>query len=622
MRLPSTAGTTASVIFIKNNKYYIGHVGDSRIVIARENPSTRNWISHDLTVDHKPDSDEELRRIEDSGGKVRPKAGVYRVVWQRPVLRANIEIKSSEYRFPIPEELVSHYVEVPFLAIGRSLGDFWSYNPKTEKYVVSPEPDVYSEPVDLNDKGIILASDGLWNVMHSALAVRILQQFSRRDLDLSDELRGYQDIDNYYNLTYNLGENSAQALVDVAYQMWEWRKLKSDNITAIVVRFNDESVKAVIRNDSEVCTECFCRTSPQGIVNRSFLESLEKPLQITRTSKTYYEPIQFGKLPDLVGHMDYKGRAKMLYSPSFYNIRLPPSITRLEAPKNYQRLSQSNYRIIIASHTKKLRILIAHVTDDPVDLCEKKTRINSNKKVVSDSSCQATQPLHDFGQPWHALMSKCTGVKGDFYDSDDDGLLPRKVEISRLLDPFDRNEISEVAKNLYGDYPDFVICDSPISPPSQSNEDCSKSPNYSPKTTSQPKDIEYERHPLVFYTKKRCLAMSDDENRVSSAIKTRNQSSINSKELYEPSKMKSPSYSTMKLRSRKSCDSHEPTLRSFNCTHPLLAIPKTNHKIIRRTKSWQSRASDKVRKIRRFTSSASIFLRRSSRKTACKTKKR
>ena len=34
--LPSTAGTTASVVIIRNNKMYIGHVGDSAVVIGKQ----------------------------------------------------------------------------------------------------------------------------------------------------------------------------------------------------------------------------------------------------------------------------------------------------------------------------------------------------------------------------------------------------------------------------------------------------------------------------------------------------------------------------------------------------------------------------------------------------------
>lgn len=36
---PSTAGTTASVCFIKRGKLFIGHVGDSGIILGQEDPT-------------------------------------------------------------------------------------------------------------------------------------------------------------------------------------------------------------------------------------------------------------------------------------------------------------------------------------------------------------------------------------------------------------------------------------------------------------------------------------------------------------------------------------------------------------------------------------------------------
>ena len=36
--LPSTAGTTASIGFIKRGKLFVGHVGDSGIVLGEEDP--------------------------------------------------------------------------------------------------------------------------------------------------------------------------------------------------------------------------------------------------------------------------------------------------------------------------------------------------------------------------------------------------------------------------------------------------------------------------------------------------------------------------------------------------------------------------------------------------------
>jgi len=61
--LPSTSGTTASVAFVRRGKLYIGHVGDSGIVMGYEDPETGFWRAKPLTKDHKPESPAESARI-------------------------------------------------------------------------------------------------------------------------------------------------------------------------------------------------------------------------------------------------------------------------------------------------------------------------------------------------------------------------------------------------------------------------------------------------------------------------------------------------------------------------------------------------------------------------------
>ena len=111
---PSTAGTTASVAFVKRGKLFIGHCGDSGIVLGEETgPKSASWKARPLTTDHKPESDEELARIEQAGGKVINKSGVPRVVWYRPRGGPDVPITRS-----------THMDEVPFLAVARALGKY------------------------------------------------------------------------------------------------------------------------------------------------------------------------------------------------------------------------------------------------------------------------------------------------------------------------------------------------------------------------------------------------------------------------------------------------------------------------------------------------------------------
>lgn len=58
------SGTTAIVALLKKDKLLVANVGDSRCVLCR------NGVAIDMSVDHKPDDNIELKRIQNAGGKV------------------------------------------------------------------------------------------------------------------------------------------------------------------------------------------------------------------------------------------------------------------------------------------------------------------------------------------------------------------------------------------------------------------------------------------------------------------------------------------------------------------------------------------------------------------------
>jgi protein phosphatase 1D len=162
----STAGTTASVCFIKRGKIFVGHCGDSGIILGQEDPKhPGQWRAKPLTVDHKPEAEEELRRITDAGGKVVVKSGVPRVVWKRP--------KDRSHSGPIRRSTAID--EIPFLAVARALGDLWSYNAADDVFVVSPDPDLFVYEIDvLRDRCLVLATDGAWNVLTAEDAIDVV----------------------------------------------------------------------------------------------------------------------------------------------------------------------------------------------------------------------------------------------------------------------------------------------------------------------------------------------------------------------------------------------------------------------------------------------------------------
>jgi len=109
-----------------------------------------------LTQDHKPDREDEVERIEKIGGRV--ECGEHTGY----IARVN-----------------------GTLAVSRSIGD---YNLKSEKNFVSGEPEISEISLCPDDNFIIIASDGLWDVMDSEDAVHIVRDNSNNPSDVGDIL--------------------------------------------------------------------------------------------------------------------------------------------------------------------------------------------------------------------------------------------------------------------------------------------------------------------------------------------------------------------------------------------------------------------------------------------------
>lgn len=64
MQPGSESGCTALVALIKDKKIYVANAGDCRCVVSK------NGEAIELSLDHKPENDIELKRIENAGGRV------------------------------------------------------------------------------------------------------------------------------------------------------------------------------------------------------------------------------------------------------------------------------------------------------------------------------------------------------------------------------------------------------------------------------------------------------------------------------------------------------------------------------------------------------------------------
>ncbi|XP_074016776.1 protein phosphatase 1D [Numenius arquata] len=225
--LPSTSGTTASVVIIRGSKMYVAHVGDSGVVLGVQDDPKDDFVrAVEVTQDHKPELPKERERIEGLGGSVINKSGVNRVVWKRPRLTHNGPVRRSTV-----------IDQIPFLAVARALGDLWSYDFYSGEFVVSPEPDTSVHTIDpQKHKYIILGSDGLWNMIPPQDAISMCQDHEEKK--------------------YFMGEHRqscAKMLVNRALGRWRQRMLRADNTSAIVICISPlQDGKSDLENEEEL----------------------------------------------------------------------------------------------------------------------------------------------------------------------------------------------------------------------------------------------------------------------------------------------------------------------------------------------------------------------------------
>ncbi|KAF9685128.1 hypothetical protein SADUNF_Sadunf03G0022200 [Salix dunnii] len=178
---PETVGSTAVVALVCSSHIIVANCGDSRAVLCRGKEPVA------LSVDHKPNREDEYARIEASGGKV--------IQWN------------------------GHRV-FGVLAMSRSIGDRYL------KPWIIPDPEVMFLPRAKDDECLIIASDGLWDVITNEEACEV----ARRRIQLWHKKNGVATL-----LERGKGiDPAAQAAADYL-SMRALQKGSKDNISVIVV---------------------------------------------------------------------------------------------------------------------------------------------------------------------------------------------------------------------------------------------------------------------------------------------------------------------------------------------------------------------------------------------------
>ncbi|PTQ44904.1 hypothetical protein MARPO_0017s0024 [Marchantia polymorpha] len=180
---PETVGSTAVVAVVGSCQIIVANCGDSRAVLSRGGRAIA------LSNDHKPEREDEMARVEAAGGRV--------IFW-------------------------NGYRVLGVLAMSRAIGDRY-----LKPYVIA-EPEVTCTQRSEEDECLILASDGLWDVLSNELVCEIARKclIGRRSSDLS------------LNMGPSLDDEAEESPASVAAALLTKLALargSSDNISVVVV---------------------------------------------------------------------------------------------------------------------------------------------------------------------------------------------------------------------------------------------------------------------------------------------------------------------------------------------------------------------------------------------------
>ncbi|KZV34986.1 protein phosphatase 2C 37 [Dorcoceras hygrometricum] len=189
LKSPQTeaVGSTAVVAILSPDKIIVSNCGDSRAVLCR------NGAAIPLSVDHKPDRPDELKRINDSGGRV--------IYWDGPRV-------------------------LGVLAMSRAIGDNY-----LKPYVIS-EPEVTVTERTAEDECLILASDGLWDVVTNETACEVALKCLQTCKTRSPPRSPGKDI-----IVTPSGESSDKACSDASILLTKLALARhsADNVSVVVV---------------------------------------------------------------------------------------------------------------------------------------------------------------------------------------------------------------------------------------------------------------------------------------------------------------------------------------------------------------------------------------------------
>ena len=153
------SGTTLCSAMILGHVLYVINLGDSSIVLGTYYNRTNKWKITQLSTEHKPNNPNESKRIISHNGRV-------------DRYKNEFGEEYGPYRVFAKDDI--HY---PGLAISRTVGD-----EDAKKIGVTYEPELFKYELKKGDRVIIIATDGLWELISNEEAVEIIGECINKEI--------------------------------------------------------------------------------------------------------------------------------------------------------------------------------------------------------------------------------------------------------------------------------------------------------------------------------------------------------------------------------------------------------------------------------------------------------
>ena len=196
------SGCTATSLFVTKDFLHTANVGDSRCLLIEQDKRGETSVKA-LTVDHTPDREDEIKRIEAHGGVV--------------MTSDQYDIKDPTFTSFEQKRIWSKNGKWPGTAFTRSIGDAVA----TELGVCS-EPECANFPIPTSDVTFVLGSDGVFDFIP--------------DEEIGAVVKEFEDP-----------AEACRVLIGKAWNRWCESEERTDDITVIVGHVNHSKRSSLVK---------------------------------------------------------------------------------------------------------------------------------------------------------------------------------------------------------------------------------------------------------------------------------------------------------------------------------------------------------------------------------------